>query len=300
MHDVAPGANIAFHTAFNSELDFAEGIIDLQEAGADVIVDDVIYFAEPMFMDGMVAQAADIVTQRGVPYFSSAGNQARDSYQNAFRGVNRATNPNAQYAPLSRLRPGPGSEDPAADRAVPQQRVQRRRVSPSSGISRIGRRRPTHGVKAGASVGEAAARSRGATSDLDLVFFNADGQPIRPCPATFPAVITCQITGDDNIGRDAVDLAEIVLCRSPDRPHRPVRRSRGLGWRRSQRREIQLVRIRGGLRATRISIPTVARLSGTRMRPVPFRSARLRGTRRCRSARVAMCLRMTRCVRGST
>ena len=31
--------------------------------------------------DGMVAQAVDIVTERGVPYFSSAGNQARDSYE---------------------------------------------------------------------------------------------------------------------------------------------------------------------------------------------------------------------------
>ncbi len=128
VHDVAPGANIAFHTAFNSELDFAEGIIDLQEAGADVIVDDVIYFAEPMFMDGMVAQAVDIVTERGVPYFSSAGNQARDSYQNAFRGVNRATNPNANTRRFHDFDPGPGVQDPAADRALPQQRVQRRRV----------------------------------------------------------------------------------------------------------------------------------------------------------------------------
>ena len=32
---------IAFHTAFNSELDFAEGIIELADAGANVIVDDV-------------------------------------------------------------------------------------------------------------------------------------------------------------------------------------------------------------------------------------------------------------------
>ena len=48
IHDTAPGSAIAFHTAFESELDFAEGIIRLQEnAGSDVIVDDVRYFAEP-------------------------------------------------------------------------------------------------------------------------------------------------------------------------------------------------------------------------------------------------------------
>ena len=78
VHDVAPGAGIAFHTAFNSEFDFAEGIIELADAGADVIVDDVRYFAEPFFMDGMIAQAVDIVSARGVPYYSSAGNQARE------------------------------------------------------------------------------------------------------------------------------------------------------------------------------------------------------------------------------
>jgi len=61
VHDVAPGANIAFHTAFNGELDFAEGIIELADDGANVIVDDVRYFAEPFFMDGMIAQAVDIV-----------------------------------------------------------------------------------------------------------------------------------------------------------------------------------------------------------------------------------------------
>ena len=88
VHDVAPGAGIAFHTAFNSQFDFAEGIIELADAGADVIVDDVRYFEEPFFMDGMVAQAVDIVAARGVPYYSSAGNQARNSYENDFHGVN--------------------------------------------------------------------------------------------------------------------------------------------------------------------------------------------------------------------
>jgi hypothetical protein len=62
------------------------------EAGAKVIIDDVIYFDEPMFSDGMVAQAVDIVAAKGVPYFSSAGNQARASYESAFRGVNVPVN----------------------------------------------------------------------------------------------------------------------------------------------------------------------------------------------------------------
>ena len=43
-----------------------QGIIELADAGADVIVDDVIYFAEPMFQDGIIAQAVDMVKSRGI------------------------------------------------------------------------------------------------------------------------------------------------------------------------------------------------------------------------------------------
>ena len=85
IYDVAPGADQAFHTAFKSMADFANGILQLDSiAGADVITDDVFYFAEPMFQDGILAQAVDTVVANGVAYFSSAGNQARQSYQAAF------------------------------------------------------------------------------------------------------------------------------------------------------------------------------------------------------------------------
>ncbi len=85
VHDVAPGANLAFHTALEGQAGFANGIIDLAtEAGADVIVDDIIYFAEPMFQDGIIAQAVDQVVNMGVPYFSAAFNNNRTSYQSSF------------------------------------------------------------------------------------------------------------------------------------------------------------------------------------------------------------------------
>ena len=44
IHDIAPGASLAFYTAFDSEQDFANGILALAAAGAKVIVDDVGYF----------------------------------------------------------------------------------------------------------------------------------------------------------------------------------------------------------------------------------------------------------------
>jgi PKD repeat protein len=84
--DVAPGANIAFHTAFTGDANFAQGIRDLAAAGADVIVDDVMYFNEPMFQDGVIAQAVDDVVADGISYFSSAGNSARSSFEAPFDG----------------------------------------------------------------------------------------------------------------------------------------------------------------------------------------------------------------------
>ena len=82
VHDVAPGASLAFYTAENSEADFASGIGQLANAGAKVIVDDVGYFDEPFFQDGEVAQAINAVVANGVAYFSAAGNNGILAYDN--------------------------------------------------------------------------------------------------------------------------------------------------------------------------------------------------------------------------
>jgi hypothetical protein len=86
VHDVAPGASMAFHTAEGGQAVFAKGIKDLAAAGCNIIVDDIIYYAEPFFQDGIIAQAVDeAVTAHNVSYFTSAGNQARSSYQSGFK-----------------------------------------------------------------------------------------------------------------------------------------------------------------------------------------------------------------------
>jgi Subtilase family len=82
VHIVAPGAALAFYTAFNSEADFANGIGALATAGATVIADDTGYFDEPFFQDGILAQAIDAVEAKGVAYFSAAGNDGQQSYEN--------------------------------------------------------------------------------------------------------------------------------------------------------------------------------------------------------------------------
>jgi Subtilase family len=86
IHDVAPGAQLFFATAFNGITSFAQNIRDLRAAGCDIIVDDVFYFVETPFQDGQAAgvvsntnggvviQAVNDVTASGAMYFSSAGN----------------------------------------------------------------------------------------------------------------------------------------------------------------------------------------------------------------------------------
>jgi len=85
IHDVVPAASQTFHTAFGGQATFANGIQALETNGASVIVDDVTYFAEPMFQDGIIAQAVDDVASiDNVAYFSSAGNSDDNSYENDF------------------------------------------------------------------------------------------------------------------------------------------------------------------------------------------------------------------------
>jgi hypothetical protein len=74
VHDLAPGADLAFATAFPTELAFAKDIEKLTEAGAQVIVDDVFYPEEPFFQDGPVAVAVNEAVEAGVTYLSAAGN----------------------------------------------------------------------------------------------------------------------------------------------------------------------------------------------------------------------------------
>ena len=116
VYAVAPGVKLAFYTADGSEADFAQGILTLalptnqtdpngnSGGGAQIIDDDVGYFDEPVFQEGEVGIAIDQVAAQGVLYFSSAGNEGRNSWENAapqFTGTATAGAPNATEALLN-------------------------------------------------------------------------------------------------------------------------------------------------------------------------------------------------------
>ena len=73
-HDLAPGAELYFATGRGGEARMAENIEALCDAGADVIVDDIFYFREPAFQDGVIAKAVNEAVSDGCFCFSAAGN----------------------------------------------------------------------------------------------------------------------------------------------------------------------------------------------------------------------------------
>ncbi len=88
VHDLAPGAELLFATAFGGMAGFAANILALRAAGAQVIVDDVGYFAEAVLQDDLVADAVDAVVTDGALYFSAAGNagNANDGTSGVWEG----------------------------------------------------------------------------------------------------------------------------------------------------------------------------------------------------------------------
>jgi Subtilase family len=80
VHDLAPHAKLAFATGAPAEISYAQNIEKLAApvsaggAGANVIVDDLAYETEPFFQDGPVAEAIRRVAEKGVLYFTAAGN----------------------------------------------------------------------------------------------------------------------------------------------------------------------------------------------------------------------------------
>ena len=190
IHDVAPGAQLYFRTAFSSQTVFANGIQQLANAGCKVIIDDIGYFEEPFFQDGIIAQSVDNVkANNGVSYFSAVGNSADVSYENAYLASTfKPFSSTSVYASVTAHNFGTaGSPVYYLPIQIP--------ANSSTALS-FQWDDPFFSVSGGT----------GARGDLDIYLLNSipTSFPINPDPKTSPIVVAA--SEEINVGRDAVEI----------------------------------------------------------------------------------------------
>ncbi|MGN6544430.1 MAG: Ig-like domain-containing protein, partial [Aureliella sp.] len=120
VHDVAPGANLRFASSTQTQAGFRDSVLALANNGAKVIVDDVLFPDEPMYMDGIVAQAVNTVAAQGVTYVSSAGNYGSNAYENiGFRASTASVSSARGVFPLFDFDPSSAVDSPLQSITLP-------------------------------------------------------------------------------------------------------------------------------------------------------------------------------------
>ena len=74
VHDMAPGAQLAFHTVGDDLTSYVAAFHNLAAAGSTMIVEDIAFDDEPAFQQGLGAETAEDLAQHGIWVSSSAGN----------------------------------------------------------------------------------------------------------------------------------------------------------------------------------------------------------------------------------
>ena len=105
VHDLAPGAALAFYGPSTS-VDMANGINALAAAGARVVMDDLSFFFEPKFEDGLIAETVRSFATGGRVYVSSAGNRAQQHYRATYSPVTGQNFPDGDYPAVHNYAPG--------------------------------------------------------------------------------------------------------------------------------------------------------------------------------------------------
>ncbi|WP_370572473.1 S8 family serine peptidase, partial [Methanomethylovorans sp.] len=96
IHDMVPGAKLYFHDNGANIIAFNAAIDELVAAGCNIIIDDVAWYEEPFFEDGIVAShIEDVINSNNVLYLSSAGNEGDTHYQGTY--VNDGDNFDSEY-----------------------------------------------------------------------------------------------------------------------------------------------------------------------------------------------------------
>ncbi|NJO64653.1 MAG: S8 family serine peptidase [Richelia sp. RM2_1_2] len=93
IHDIAPGAEIYFHSVVENEGEtsleineegFTNAVSSLIAEDVDIIIDDSVIPA-PIFQDGVAAEAVQKATDEGIIFITAAGNNGNIAYESEFR-----------------------------------------------------------------------------------------------------------------------------------------------------------------------------------------------------------------------
>ena len=110
VHSIAPGAQIYFYTVGSTDAAMAQAIAALQQAGCQIIVDDVSFLDEPFYEEGgTISQAVNQAVADGTTYFTAANNFAQSYYEGVFNPIStggvKAEDFNVAGAPHAWLEP---------------------------------------------------------------------------------------------------------------------------------------------------------------------------------------------------
>lgn len=81
IHDIAPGASLAFASGEGGQQAFANSVTALKNAGANVIVDDLGYPDEPFFQEGVIDTAMRAHVSAGGAFVTAVGNDGMSGFE---------------------------------------------------------------------------------------------------------------------------------------------------------------------------------------------------------------------------
>jgi len=101
VHGIAPGATLLFADSGVSDVAMAENIAKLIDAGADIIVDDISWFQEPYFQQGIISAVYEQArAEHGVLAVSSAGNSTATASRGPHLGAPLSSWQTTAYRPM--------------------------------------------------------------------------------------------------------------------------------------------------------------------------------------------------------